>query len=111
MNERDNCCPNTPGLPVRSCGDTRCWGTLSRAAKNGDLQVKIEPVNSIELLDSSVGKISSHEVGKEKHVIVDGNSAYIDFETDRIIFQRIIINLLKNALEATQKAGSVTAGV
>jgi hypothetical protein len=82
-----------------------------RAAENGDLKVKIEQVNSIELLDSSVGKISSHEVGKEKHVIIDGNSAYIDFETDRILFQRIIINLLKNALEATQKAGSVVAGV
>jgi hypothetical protein len=82
-----------------------------RAAENGDLQVKIEPVNSIEILDSSVGKISSHEVGKEKHVIIDANSAYIDFETDRIIFQRVIINLLKNALEATPKTGSVVAGV
>jgi K+-sensing histidine kinase KdpD len=82
-----------------------------RAAENGDLQVKIEPVNSIELLDSSVGKISSHEVGKEKHILIDLKSAYIDFETDRIIFQRILINLLKNALEATQKNGSVVAGV
>lgn len=82
-----------------------------RAAENGDLTIKIEPVNSIEILDSAVGKISSHEVGKEKQVIVDANSAYIDFETDRIIFQRIIINLLKNALESTPKAGSVKTGV
>jgi K+-sensing histidine kinase KdpD len=81
-----------------------------RAAENGDLQVKIERVNSIELLDSSVGKISSHEVGKGKHVLIDRNSDYEDFETDRIIFQRIIINLLKNALEATPLNESVVVG-
>ncbi len=82
-----------------------------RAAEDGDLQVKIESINSIELLNSSVGKISSHEVGQNKQVIISGNSANIDFETDRMVFQRVIINLLKNALEATQKAGTVIAGV
>jgi hypothetical protein len=81
-----------------------------RAAEDGDLQVKIESINSIELLNSSVGKISSHEVGQNKQVIIFGNSANLDFETDRMLFQRVIINLLKNALEATQKAGTVVAG-
>lgn len=84
---------------------------LIRAAEDGDLQVNIEPVNSIELLDSSIGKISSHEVGQNKQVMLAGNSANINFETDRMLFQRVIINLLKNALEATQKAGTVVAGV
>lgn len=82
-----------------------------RAAEDGDLQVKIEPVNSINLLKSSVGKISSHESGQNKKVIIAGNSANIDFETDKLLFQRVIINLLKNALEATQKEGTVVAGV
>lgn len=82
-----------------------------RAAEDGDLQVKIEPVNSIELLDSSIGKISSHEVGHNKQVLISGNSANVDFETDRMLLQRVIINLLKNALEATQKEGIVVTGV
>jgi K+-sensing histidine kinase KdpD len=82
-----------------------------RAAEKGDLQVKIEPVNSIELLDSAIGKISSHEVGKKKSIVIDDHSANVDFETDRLLFQRVIINLLKNALEATPKDGTVTAGV
>ena len=82
-----------------------------RAAENGDLQVKIEPINSIELLDSSVGKISSHEVGQNKQVKITSNSAYIDFESDRMLLQRVIINLIKNALEATQKTGTVVVGV
>jgi len=81
------------------------------AAENGDLKIKIELVNSIEILDSAIGKILSHEVGKEKHILMDVNSVNLDFETDRIIFQRIIINLLKNALEATPKNESVLGGV
>lgn len=82
-----------------------------RAAENGDLKVKIEPINSIELLDSSVGKISSHEIGQNKQVEIASNSAYIDFESDRLLLQRVIINLIKNALEATQNGGTVVVGV
>lgn len=82
-----------------------------RAAEDGDLQVKIEPVNSIKLLSSSVGKIRSHQEGRHKKVMLTANSADIDFETDKMLFQRVIINLIKNALEATPKGGTVVAGV
>lgn len=82
-----------------------------RAAEDGDLQVKIEPVNSVKLLSSSVGKIRSHQEGRHKKVMLTANSADIDFETDKMLFQRVIINLIKNALEATPKGGTVVAGV
>jgi signal transduction histidine kinase len=82
-----------------------------RAAEDGDLQVKIETVNSREFLLSATGKISSHEAGQNKQIIISDNSAEIEFETDRLLLQRVIINLLKNALEATQPQGSVMAGV
>ncbi|MDP3451529.1 MAG: ATP-binding protein [Bacteroidales bacterium] len=82
-----------------------------RAAENGDLNVKIEPVNSVELLVSSVKKISSHEVGQNKEVIISENSANINFETDRILLQRVIINLIKNALEATPQRGTIFVGL
>lgn len=82
-----------------------------RAAENGNLQVKIEVVKSPEFLESVTGKISSHEVANGKHVIIDDKSEVLDFETDRILFQRVFINLLKNALEATNREGSVKAGV
>ncbi len=82
-----------------------------RAAENGDLQVEIELINSIELLDSIVGKIKYHPVGQNIEVIIADNSSNIDFETDRILLQRVIMNLLKNALEATKQTGSVVAGV
>jgi nitrogen-specific signal transduction histidine kinase len=82
-----------------------------RAAENGELKVKIELTNSNEVLDSAIGKIGFHEVGKDKRIIKSVNSVTTDFETDKIILQRVIINLLKNALEATLIAGMITTGV
>jgi K+-sensing histidine kinase KdpD len=82
-----------------------------RAAEDGDLIVNIESVNSIELLDSTIGKISFHETGQNKQVIISGNSANVEFETDRVLLQRVIINLIKNALEATQQTESVIVGI
>jgi len=82
-----------------------------RAAENGELKVKIEPTNSIELLDSAIGKIGFHEAGRDRSIIKDKNSANIDFESDKILLQRVIINLLKNALEATELSGVVTTGI
>jgi len=82
-----------------------------RAAEDGDLQIKIESINSHEILISSISKISSHSVGKDKHVVFDTSSPDFYFDTDRILFQRVIINLLKNALEATLENGSVSLGV
>jgi hypothetical protein len=82
-----------------------------RAAEYGDLQVKIEKINSVELLTSIKEKISAHEAGHNKQVIIADHSVATDFETDKILFQRVLLNLLKNALESTPEHGSVSAGV
>jgi nitrogen-specific signal transduction histidine kinase len=82
-----------------------------RAAEIGDLQVHIQPVNSIEILHSAIGKIKSHKDCNQKRIVITKDSYNVDFETDRSIFHRIVINLFKNAVEATQVNGIVIAGV
>jgi signal transduction histidine kinase len=82
-----------------------------RAAEDGDLRVNIESVNSMQLLESSIGKISFHKSGQNKQVTIAVNSANVDFETDRILLQRVIINMIKNALEATLQTESVIVGI
>ncbi|HZY26568.1 MAG TPA: HAMP domain-containing sensor histidine kinase [Bacteroidales bacterium] len=82
-----------------------------RAAENGDLNVNIVLANSIELLDSVISKIGFHETGKEKRIIRSEDSANIDFETDKILLQRVLINLIKNALEETEISGTISTGV
>lgn len=82
-----------------------------RAAENGELKVKIELTNSKEVINSAIGRIGFHEDGKDKKIIKAVNSVNIDFETDKILLQRVIINLLKNALEATSIDGIVTTAI
>lgn len=82
-----------------------------RAAETGDLKVNIEKAGSLEIMQSSIGRISFHEVGKGRKITLSKDSVDVEFNTDRVVFQRVIINLLKNALEATHKEGVVEAGV
>jgi hypothetical protein len=82
-----------------------------RAAENGELSVNVELVNTIEVINSAINKIGYHEAGKERKIQIEENSANIDFHSDKTLLQRILINLLKNALEATAANGLVKAGV
>lgn len=79
-----------------------------RAAEDGDIVLKIEKVNSIELLKSSISRISYHEVGQNKNIDIEEHAASTDFETDKLLLSRVLINLLKNALEATEVNGLVS---
>lgn len=81
------------------------------AAENGELKVNIALTNSNELLDSTMVNIGFHQAVKERRIVKAENSANVDFETDKLLLQRVIINLLKNALEATDMSGTVQAGI
>ncbi|MCX6333121.1 MAG: HAMP domain-containing sensor histidine kinase, partial [Bacteroidia bacterium] len=81
-----------------------------RAAENGDLEVKFEKLNSTDVLYSAISKIKFHDSAKDRIIIIDKNSVNMEFESDRILIQRILINLLKNALEATDEGGTINAG-
>jgi signal transduction histidine kinase len=82
-----------------------------RAAENGELKVNIELTNSLELLDSAIRETYFLEAGKERNVVKDDSSVNIDFETDKILLRRVLINLLKNALEATELTRAVVIGI
>jgi signal transduction histidine kinase len=82
-----------------------------RAAENGEMEVKIERLNSSELLASAIKKVTLSESGQNKKINIVKGPYDQDFDTDRILFQRVLLNLLMNALEATRDGGVVTVGV
>jgi hypothetical protein len=82
-----------------------------RAAENGELKTNIELCNSIELLDLAIGKINFHAAGNGRNIVRTEDSLDMSFTTDKILLQRVIINLLKNALESTPLNGTVTTGI
>lgn len=79
-------------------------------AEIGDLQIDIEKVNSIKIINAVIGKIGFHESGRDKKLSLSGDAYDADFETDNILLQRVLINLVKNALEATPENGTVILG-
>jgi K+-sensing histidine kinase KdpD len=82
-----------------------------RSAENGELTVNIESANSIEVINSAISKIGYHEAGKDRRLKRDEKSVNINFHTDKALIQRILINLIKNALEASGANRMVVAGV
>ncbi len=51
-----------------------------------------------------------HEVGMSKSVVTDSDSKKCTLISDEAILQRVLGNLLKNALEATDDGGTVKLG-
>lgn len=79
-------------------------------AENGDLRLKIEKLYSCDILTSAIDKIKYHDIAKERTIIIDECADQSEFESDNILLQNILINILKNALEATPADGSIRAG-
>ena len=82
-----------------------------QAAESGNIKLNIETVNSIDIIKVAIRRIEYHFVGKDKKIELTADSTNVDFKTDRLLLQRVFINLLKNALEASEQNGIVTVAV
>jgi K+-sensing histidine kinase KdpD len=81
-----------------------------RDAERGDLVPYFEVLESKTFLFSVISKIKFHETASGKKIIIDSNSVDVQFSSDKVLLQRVLINILKNALEATARGGIVTIG-
>jgi len=80
------------------------------AAENGDLQLKITRCSSVQVLHDVAAYLAHHEIAEGKRVVVDPFSHSIQLETDAQLLKRILINLIKNALEASSLDSVITIG-
>ena len=76
-------------------------------AEEGELVPENVEVTILDILNEPASYISHHQVAANKKIIIsdDAYSGYI--QIDPMLLKRVIINMLKNALEATQKGGQV----
>jgi len=82
-----------------------------RAAEKGDLPVEISSFNTLDFL-KSVAARNTYTTGEfTNRVVVDGNSASLEIESDLNLLQRVLSNLLKNAVEASSGGEAVFTGV
>ena len=76
------------------------------AAENGSMSVTFNPVGSLEAIKFVAAMLVTHPTSEGKHIIVAPESADVSFRTDSRLLKRILINMTKNALEASA-AGDV----
>jgi hypothetical protein len=82
-----------------------------RSAENGELSVDPCKVCAAEVLNSAVERISGNEIARNKKISATDKSGGIEIITDRILLQRVLINVLKNAIEATDPGGIIETSV
>jgi len=79
-------------------------------AENNRLSTSITSVLSTDLLHSIRKQLERNQVAYDKQIVVDAEAKNIMFDTDQVIIKRILINMIKNALESTTSKGSVYTG-
>jgi K+-sensing histidine kinase KdpD len=81
-----------------------------RDAEIGELKTFLHQINSGDFINSVVHRIKFHEAAAGKQILIDSSFCEISFISDSILLQRVLINMLKNALEASGKGQNVTIG-
>jgi hypothetical protein len=82
---------------------------LLLAAESGDLQVRRLPVDLRELCAEVVRRLAFHPAAAGRGLAVLPGDAMV--RTDAVLLRRVLINLLKNALEAIGEGCGVTLAV
>jgi signal transduction histidine kinase len=73
------------------------------AAERGELKVKKDAVELSDLIQETIQQISHHQVAKSIPVIFENDKDdKLEIETDSVLLKRVLLNLLKNAVEASK---------
>ncbi len=80
------------------------------AAENGSLEVSWHAVQTLELLRNVVRLMQSHEVAAGRTLRIDPEAVNVSIKSDSALLKRVLVNMTKNALEATPSGGTVTLG-
>jgi K+-sensing histidine kinase KdpD len=80
------------------------------AAENGDLEPEYSNFDSLDLINEITNVYNTHDAGKNKFIKIDPNSINISLFNDKILVRRVLGNLIKNALEASNEGDVITIG-
>ncbi len=80
-------------------------------AENSELIVNKQDHNAIDIIESSISKIKHHSISKNKVITFINNEEIVMIHTDSQIVTRVLINMLKNALEASKKDEEILVSI
>jgi signal transduction histidine kinase len=80
------------------------------AAESGDLKVRAQPIESLEVLYRVIRQFHSYSMARGKSLVVAESAVHFEFVSDPVLLRRVLINLVKNALVAVGEGAVVTLG-
>ena len=81
------------------------------AAESGELVINLKEASAADMLVASVEQTNKLTEGKKIHIRSESETGNTDIVTDPVLVKRILINMLKNAMEATTSGQRIEAGV
>ncbi|MEW6126839.1 MAG: HAMP domain-containing sensor histidine kinase [Acidobacteriota bacterium] len=82
-----------------------------KAAEDNNLTVNLTTFSTQELLQDLLNTYSNHVVAQDRALRIDAYAEEMLMTSDKVLLRRVIGNLVKNALEATESGDCVTIGV
>ncbi|MDE3144198.1 MAG: PAS domain-containing sensor histidine kinase [Bacteroidota bacterium] len=76
-------------------------------AEKGELQPEFTNISSVQMLKETVYYLSHHTNAQSKNILIDDNAASVIILTAEVLLKRVLINMLKNALDASTKGEDV----
>lgn len=80
------------------------------AAENNELKPALEPLDSGVVLAETVALFRNLDVAEGKFITIDPGSSALVLKSDKALLSRVIGNMVKNALEASEPGDTVTLG-
>jgi signal transduction histidine kinase len=80
------------------------------AAESGDLEIQKTPVAVSSVLKEVRMLLSKHSVAEGRNIVLTECEEDLTVIADASLLRRVLINMVKNALEATPQGGTVTFG-
>ncbi|MBK9291948.1 MAG: HAMP domain-containing histidine kinase [Bacteroidetes bacterium] len=78
------------------------------AAEQGELVPHVETLNCHEILNETHRQIAHHPVASDKNIRIDTTDLQLKIITDPLLLRRVLLNMVKNALEASNEGQTVT---
>jgi len=77
------------------------------AAERGDLKVTFSDTTTLDLIHEVAESYARHPVAQDRQIAVDPAADDVPLATDPVLTRRVLGNMVKNALEATNRGGTV----
>jgi PAS domain-containing protein len=97
------------GISARLIGEIKAQRDLA-AAENNELSVNQVPIQSLAFLRHIAEMYASHDAAEKRRLTIAEQAEDVVFSSDSTLLGRVIGNMVKNALEASQPGQTITLG-